>query len=80
VDDAPPAPLFDDASSPSGVDHSGLLDHHDGGVPAHHDPIAHAMGTSDAPPEDAHPVDSFAGLQVDDSLAVPDEADLDDGF
>jgi hypothetical protein len=43
------------------------------------DPVAEAMGNADTSPPDT-PAESFSGLQVDDSLAIPPEVDLDDGL
>lgn len=43
------------------------------------DPVADAMSSRSELPVEA-PTESFEGLAVDDSLAVPDEVDLDDGF
>ncbi len=43
------------------------------------DPIADAMTTGHVG-LDAAPTESFAGLQIDDAVAIPPEVDLDDGF
>lgn len=42
------------------------------------DPVAEAMIAHEAPYE--APTDTFSGLEVEDTLAIPAEVDLDDGF
>jgi len=47
-------------------------------IPPAVDPVAEAM--ADVPDTAEPPTESFDGLDIDDSVAVPEEADLDDGF